>query len=121
MKTFSYRNLHRDCFSVRDESTGRVAHREEYVCISNASLVVGRKGRERVLATRQKNIHAGVRGTLDSVGYHAVCTFHSQSGWVEIYYNPYKTETFVVKETGVPVLSAKMVFLGKRGAFALLG
>jgi hypothetical protein len=120
MRAFSYRNLHKNCFSVRDEATGRVALREDFVCLSNASLVVGQKGRERVLKEKQKNIHAGVRGDLHSVGFEAVCAFHARDGWVEVYYNPYKTSTFVVKETGVPVLTAKMVFLGKRGAFALL-
>jgi len=121
MRTFSYRNLHRKCFSVRDESTGRVAHRENYVCVTDANLVVGQKGREKVLATKQKNVHAGVRGELFAVGLEALCAFHAREGWVEIYYNPYKTSTFVVKDTGAPLTQAKMVFLGQRGAFALLG
>ncbi len=120
MKAFSYRNLHKKCYSVRDESTGRVAVRNTCVCIQDARLVVGARGRARVLATKQKNVHAGVRGTLHSVGFSALCEYNNRKGWTEIYYNPYSTETFVVKESLVPVYSAKMVFLGPQGAFALL-
>lgn len=120
MRSFSYRNLHKKCYSVRDESTGRVVVRGDYVCISDAALIVGQKGREKVLTTKQKNIHAGVRGELHSVGLDALCSFHLNEGWTEVYYNPYKTSTFVVKSTGAPVTCAKMVFLGPKGAFAIL-
>jgi len=119
-RVFVYRNLHKKCYSVRDETSRRVAFLGDSVLIENATLVVGKKGRERVLRERRKNVHAGIRGNLRLHGATAFDLFAGSSGWVQIYYNPYTTETFVVKESGAPLLRAACVFLGTDGAFALL-
>ena len=119
MRVFSYRNLHRDCYSIRDEGTKRVTLRDRFVAISDASFVVGKKSRLTVIRTGVKNVHAGVRGSLRAVGEAAENLFRSEEGWVEVYYNPYLVETFVERGTGVPLSSASLVFLGRGGAYAL--
>jgi len=119
MQVYVYRNLHKNLYSVRNEKLGRVTQHAEFVLVKNAALSVGKKGRERVLRERQKNIHAGIRGELIAAGSaNIVERFRTDSkDWVAVYYNPYKTETFVERNTGLPVLKAEYVFLGPEGAF----
>ena len=64
LRVFVYRNLHRDCFSVVDLSTGRVAAHARGVLLRDARFVVREAGRQRALREDRRNVHAGVEGTL---------------------------------------------------------
>ena len=58
-----YRNLHRDCFSVRHK--GKVVgylHDNEQLALTNVKFVVQPAGRAKVLRENKKNVHAFVRG-----------------------------------------------------------
>lgn len=59
-----YRNLHKDCFSVR--KNGRVVKyisNEEELYMQNVKFAVQPAGRAKVLREGKKNVHAFVRGT----------------------------------------------------------
>lgn len=85
---YIYRNLHKDCFSVRYK--GKVIAHSKNLLASGVTFSVSQTGRERVLREKKKYVHAYV-----------VC-----DGWVqvvpgtdipidgEVKYNPYKNETF---------------------------
>jgi hypothetical protein len=71
--------------------------------LSSAEFKVSQKGRERVLRDKKKNVHAIVKGTLSDrlpIGEYR-----------EGYYNPYKTETFIDKESGRRLSVADVVVL----------
>ena len=103
MKVFVYRNLHKNCWSVKaleGENKGRVIHHAQNVVLSECTFKVSEAGRQRVLRERSKNVHAGVVGQLVRINTGDVYMPHS----MPITYNPYKYSTFVnVNDEGVPV------------------
>lgn len=103
-KVFVYRNLHKNMFSVR--SKGKVIAHTRHLLLKDVRYCVGQKGRERVLRTKQKNVHAGVRGTVIS-DFTIVPLVLPDSEHVS--YNPYENSNFV--KAGVPI---------ERSNFALL-
>ena len=79
--------------------------------LKDATLVVRPSGREKVLRERRKNVHAFIRGYIKE-------DYGIKDNWYtvqELSYNPYKANTFVVKETGVPVHNASKVYLNTNG------
>lgn len=62
-----FRNLTRKCFSVQVRVTGKgwrtVAH-ASHVALSGVSFLVSENGRQRVLQTGRKHVHAFVQGEL---------------------------------------------------------
>jgi hypothetical protein len=98
-KVFVYRNLTKKCWSVRDVKTKKVIEHRETLTLLDCTFKVSEAGRQRVLRTKQKNVHAGVEGYLcDIVPVHA---------GVQVYYNPYKQSTFTIKDT--PIYNANVV------------
>lgn len=112
---FVYFNLIRKCFSIRDVATGRVLDHKNELIIRYATFKVGQGGRERVLRTKHKNVHAGVKGFL--------MPYQEPVGdTVQITYNPYKHKTFVELGTDRPVLqSGKCHFKVVDGKPVVLG
>lgn len=80
-----YRNLHRDCFSVRDRSTRRVIAHVNQIDLHDVSFHVSERQRQRVLAERRKNVHAVVRGVVSD---EMVVAFS------KVRYNPYEAGFF---------------------------
>ena len=103
-----YKNLHKHCWSVRDNKTGKVIDHVRNIHLADAKLVVRPAGRERVLKERRKNVHAFVKGSVSTVGGVPwdIC---------EVVYDPYKHSSFVEKVTGKPVYHADHVFLSSLG------
>lgn len=103
-----YRNLHASppAWSVRNRSTGRVVARPAGVLVTGASFVVSAAGRERVLREGRKNVHAFVRGCVDTDASEP-----DLSGWAEVTYNPYRFASFVTASGHVTVLRAEAVWL----------
>ena len=119
-----YRNLHKKCFSVRHK--GKVVgylYDDEQLALTNVKFVVQPAGRAKVLRENKKNVHAFVRGEYVGFigsrsgltrmgGYESVLpTEEMYFGKFEdldfyaVSYNPYKSDKFVVKETGEPIES----------------
>lgn len=129
MKVFIYRNLNRaghvySIKSLEGISKGRVIGYAPRIIIDNAQLVVSQAGRERVLKTKRKNVHAGVVGDLYMVSGWVTRMYNSQADFkycneeafikdfpvgIPIQYNPYKYKTFVNKFTELPVYKADRV------------
>ena len=113
-----YRNLHKNCFSVRRkgkvigyiEDSG-IHTRDVEVYLTNVKFVVQPAGRRRVLKERRKNVHAFVRGTvtpfggLQRKGLRRKCRR-------KVTYNPYKMDTFQ-DENGNAIYEAENVIISK--------
>lgn len=102
-RVFVYYNLHKKCFSIRaltgDKKRLVVAH-SPYVLLSNALPSVSVAGMQRVRRTKQKNVHAGFKGTLECLDEHIVVPQDSPDWGLRggyITYNPYLYDSFVYK------------------------
>ncbi len=79
-----YWNLHKDCYSVVSCKTGLlVQHTNGPIVIRDATFVVQKAGRDRVLREKRKNVHAYVRGTWSE---------DSAQLSKRVRYNPYRDE-----------------------------
>lgn len=89
-----YRNLNNRCWSIKQKGLV-VAHSYEPIVLFDVTYKVNQTGRERVLQTKRKNVHAYVCGyIIDKSNFSALDTFVKKA-----YYNPYNTETFVDMDT----------------------
>ena len=114
-KVFVYKNLHKNCWSVRQDGLVK-AHALE-LNLYDCTIKVSRAGQARVRKEKRKNVHAGIKGYLEP--YHLglsheaeltdeVKTF--QRAWEglpnsqmrEITYNPYKYDSFVHMDDRTP-------------------
>jgi len=100
MKVFVYRNLHKDCYSVKSLETGRVIAHVKCIVLEDVKFKVSQAGRSRVLKEKRKNVHAGVVGIWKQKG----CKKPLKS---QITYNPYEFESFVNKNSLVPIYQAE--------------
>lgn len=109
MRVQVYRNLHRQRLSVvalNGKNKGRVVRRPAEMTLEDCSFVVQPAGREKVLRTRVKNVHAFVRG-IPRKG--------SLTRGVRLTYNPYKYSSFVRADTLAPVAFADEVTIKADG------
>lgn len=120
VETRVYRNLHRKCYSLQQRVTGkgwRVQGHRSGVYLSDATFEVSESGRQRVLATKKKNVHAFVRGRYcgPTFGEPEVL---QELGASRLSYNPYRGGHFVDMNTGLPVAGAQSVWLTISGVYA---
>ena len=99
MKVFVYYNLHRKCWSVKAMEGPRkgfvVAH-EHFLILKDCTYKVSEAGRQRVLRTKRKAVHAGIVGTL-------VRNENLKGRCDRVSYNPYKGPDFVKVDDGSPI------------------
>lgn len=120
-RVFVYKNLHENCWSVRDKQTGHVVAHADRVELSQVQLKVGQAGRQRVLREQSKNVHAGLEGnlqTLDIKGFPGQRYNHGSAGGPApelVTYNPYKYSSFVIKADETPVFQATRAVLENDG------
>lgn len=88
-----YWNLHKRLWSVRVD--GRVVAHLPGVVLECCAFRVSEAGRQRVLASRRKNVHAWVRGTITQLGSHEA----DDTQALPVRYNPYRSGVF---EIGTP-------------------
>lgn len=103
-----YFNLHKGGFSVksmdkRNPHNGLVVAYADYVTISDASFHVMQSRLKNILAKRQKEIYAVVRGVL--VDTEAM----DDEGFRKGYVNPYTTGHFIDLETRAQLTEAQAV------------
>lgn len=103
MRVEIYWNLHKKMFSVRNAKTGRVVAHTYTATVKNPEFVVRQSGNRKVRETGVKNVHAFVRGELQSIDV-------SDDMWdgTRITYNPYKYTTFVHQDGGHPIRKAQL-------------
>jgi len=96
-----YRNLHKGNFSVQgyviDKKGYRLVDRVSAAVLTNVTFKVSESGRKKVLRERRKNVHAFVVAEDYDV---KILQKFDLSKLRELYYNPYKHESFVYKDTG---------------------
>jgi len=105
-----YYNLHKGLFSVKQD--GLVVLHTRRVKLVNVHFQVSEAGRQRVLEEQRKNVHAYVNGVFQGVP-----EYSTVEGFREAYYNPYKVDSFVDKETLEPLYEADTVYLIDRRIF----
>jgi hypothetical protein len=104
-KYYLYRNLHKNMFSIKYK--GIVIDRNNFQVMKNVLFNVSKKGQERVRKEKRKNVHATVSGflvSLNELGFNKTTTLNDikeKFGYqiIELYYNPYITDTFQIKDT----------------------
>lgn len=104
-KVSVHRNLHEDSLTIK---VGSLVHgHAQMVAMYDVSFHVGQKGNESVNATKQKQVHAHVRGTIakaeDVADIEATYQKLEDYGYTRVYYNPYKVKTFVEYTTFEPI------------------
>jgi len=102
-----YYNLHKHTFSVRYNN--KIILHSDYVKLENVEFRVRLGGKDRVRSEKQKNVHAFVIGTL--MDY---CEFPCENLPEEpnnniVTYNPYKYNSYVMKDTEEPIFHANEV------------
>lgn len=105
-KYYIYRNLHTNTFSVKYR--GKVIDHPTSFLANGATFKVSKAGQNRVKAEKRKNVHACV--VVDS--YKPIQWENIPDFCEELYYNPYKTKTFIRKSTGKPILSTTKKIVG---------
>jgi hypothetical protein len=106
-KVMVYFNLHKKTFSVSYDN--KVIMHADYVKLGDVEFRVRTGGRDRVRSEKQKNVHAFVIGNLLEYCEYPCKNIPNPSSNSIITYNPYKHETFVYKEGGQPIYTAKEV------------
>jgi hypothetical protein len=106
-KVMVYYNLHKHTFSVRYNN--KIILHSDYVKLENVEFRVRPGGKDRVRSEKQKNVHAFVIGTL--MDY---CEFPCENLPEEpnnniVTYNPYKYNSYVMKDTEEPIFHANEV------------
>jgi len=114
-KFFIYRNLRTKTWSEK-ASNGRVTNWPVEVIISNPKMVVSSAGRMRVLSSKRKNVHAGIRGQIVSSSTlrswdDATIASLIERGFREVTYNPHIYESFVFADTKEPVFNASSAYM----------
>ena len=110
MKVEVYRNLHRNCWSVRHN--GRVIDHVDSISLRDAKLVVQPAGRAKVLRENRKNVHAYIKGTVTLLSDDRFNNIPTH----KVTYNPYKYSSFVLNDTEEPIYYAEYVHLNNCGA-----
>lgn len=93
-----YWNLHKGGWSVRNRKTGRVIQVVPEISLINCRFVVQPAGREKVRREKRKTVHAFVRGE-----YWPQFAAPSIAQTEGVTYNPYKHNTFVIRDGEYPV------------------
>lgn len=102
-----YYNLHKHTFSVKNKT--RIILHADYVRLGNVEFRVREGGKERVRDEKQKNVHAFVIGDLLDYCKYPCDNIPSEPNNKIVTYNPYKYDSFVYKETEIPIYNAKEV------------
>lgn len=97
-----YRNLHNGLISIRDVKTKHVLGHTVFVELQDVTFKVSRKGRERVLRERRKNVHAYIQGRYTA-------QTEPITGKKQATYNPYNYNCFVDIKSVEDLTAAKRV------------
>jgi hypothetical protein len=106
-KVMVYYNLHKKTFSV--SYVNKVIMHADYVKLGDVEFRVRKGGRDRVRSEKQKNVHAFVIGNLLEYCEYPCNDIPNSSSNNIITYNPYKNDSFVYKEGGEPIYTAKEI------------
>lgn len=102
-----YRNLHKNCYSIRQR--GKVIAHLPSLFLEDVSFHVQPSGRQRVIDSGKKNVHAYVKGKLSNPS--GSFSFNLLD---RVRYNPFDTDTFMAQDESrhwSPIHHADYLFL----------
>lgn len=102
-----YYNLHKHTFSV--QKAGLVILHADYLKLSDVEFRVRKGGLEKVRKQKTKNVHAFVIGIIEDFCMYPCQELPLPPNDNIITYNPYKHESFVIKQTDDPIHTANEV------------
>jgi len=102
-----YYNLHKQTFSI--QKNGIVVGHADFVKLSDVEFRVREGGKEKVRFEKRKNVHAFVIGVLEDFCLFPCEDIPEPSSNEIVTYNPYKHDTFVLKNNEEPVYNASGV------------
>ena len=109
-----YRNLNNGLMSVQVKVPGKgwlVAGHVTDLVLSGVTFHVSERGRQRVLRDRCKNVHAWAQGLL-------VAEYRPDLvATVDLKYNPYTDQTFVQRQTQMPVHDCQFLVVRNNRVF----
>jgi hypothetical protein len=106
-KVMCYYDLHRHVFSVTYK--GLVVLKADYLRLSDVEFRVREGGKQKVRKETRKNVHAFVIGYLEDYCKFPCDDIPEPESNKAITYNPYKYESFVIKDTEEPIFNANEV------------
>ena len=112
-----YRNLHKNCFSIRKD--GKVVdylYDNQELHLTNVKFRVQPAGREKVRREKKKNVHAYVKGTIAPFGglqRKKLIRMCAQT----VSYDPYTMDSFETVSDGEPIHEAPHIILMKGKVF----
>lgn len=109
-----YRNLHKKTYSIKQKN--KVIGYGTNFTLWNCKLIVSKLGRERVLKTKRKNVHAFIEGFLIK----AVDNLKNKLYVEQIKYDPYQHDYFFRVLTKEKIEQAECVLLHDSGAYSIL-
>lgn len=112
MQVKVYRNLHKNCYSIQNRKSGLVVEHADNVTLLSVTFIVQPAGRERVIQTKKKNVHAfavGDRLYSNKGGFY-------DDTFCKIFYNPYKYDYFHT-EDGRRLIGCNMLVLTPHGMY----
>lgn len=102
-----YFNLHKKTFSI--QKSGLVLLHADYVKLRNVEFRVRKGGKEKVRKEKSKNVHAFVIGDIVEYCEYPCSDIPTNVDGDVVTYNPYKYDSFVLKNTEEPIYSASEV------------
>jgi len=106
-KVMVYYNLHKHTFSVQYK--GKVMAHADFVKLEDVEFRVREGGKAKVRREKAKNVHAFVIGTLVDYCEYPCENIPAEPNSNIVTYNPYKYDSFVMKDTEEPIYNAKEV------------
>lgn len=103
-----YRNLTRKTLSIKSIKTNRIIYYSDSILLENVTFKVSEAGRQRVLQTRHKNVHAVISGKV-------ISTTPSEIEGKVVGYNPYKYDSFVYLEDLSNISSCNKCYINSKG------
>ena len=111
LKVKVYYNLHKHCLSVQHR--GKVVAHVQHITLSDVHFRVNEAGRQRVLRTNQKNVHAFIIGV---VSQSVDCSTYTN---IEVAYNPRLYKQFINRVTKEEIYGASCVLVEDKKIYAI--
>ena len=107
-----YKNLNRDCFSLRDKQSGLVVAYADNVTLANVKFYVSQAGRERVIERKVRSVHGWVIGEFVSANTNRPDVIDAIG-----YYNPYQTSNFINESSKEIIYSSPLAYCSSGRVF----
>ena len=110
-----FRNWKRGCYNILQ---GRYMLSAREVCLADVEFLVRESGRQRMLSSGRKNVHAYAVGSLvDFVPVTEPARLEGDAAEARaVHYNPFDAGSFVDSETLQPLAGADRAFFTESGA-----